>query len=464
VPSPPSASSLALGLDRFDPAAIRAFRFVDRSIDDNGRVRLVYALDKSHTFVETYDIPLEPGASVTSPQVEAALDLLHWTAGVSYYKAALPGQILLETGAPTPAVAALLDALYSEGLGELAYKNAVPIPRPMFASLPGGAPPIAVATRGPRFLVPIGGGKDSVVGLEIVRASGCELCLFSMADELIGDAPPIRRTVEAAGLPRLMVRRTFDFGQMRRLAASGAVNGHIPITAVIASLALLSATINGFTAVVLSNERSASSGNVIYDGTEINHQFSKSLRAERLLRAAAAETSGVDVFSVLRQASELSIARAFARLPSYHDAFTSCNRMFHLDPSLRAASWCCDCEKCRFVFLMMAPFTRPEHLERIFGHAMLRDLSQYGGFVELADSYRTKPFECVGTREEVLVAIGQLATSPDWRDQPVVQRLAARLAPRGGELAALERDVLALSSEHFVPGTLTQSVRALLGS
>ena len=153
----------------------------------------------------------------------------------------------------------------------------------------------------------------------------------------------------------MLVRRGFDFEQMRALGAAGAINGHIPITAVIASLALLTAALNGFTAVVLSNERSASIGNVPYDGTEINHQFSKSLPAEKLLRAAAAETSGVEIFSVLRPASELAIARAFARLEQYHFVFTSCNRMFHLDPSLRATSWCGNCDKCRFVFLMLAP-------------------------------------------------------------------------------------------------------------
>ena len=134
--SHPTAGSPAAGLPAFDPAGVRAFRFIERSIDDAGHVRLVYGLDDSHTFVETYDIPVPPGASVASPNIEAGLDLLHWTAGVSYYKTALPGEIALETGTPTPAVAELLDALYSEGLGELAFKNEVPIPRPRFASRP----------------------------------------------------------------------------------------------------------------------------------------------------------------------------------------------------------------------------------------------------------------------------------------------------------------------------------------
>ena len=55
------------------------------------------------------------------------------------------------------------------------------------------------------MLVPVGGGKDSAVAIEIVRRSGLTSALFS-----IGDAPPIARTVAAAGLPWLMARRELD--------------------------------------------------------------------------------------------------------------------------------------------------------------------------------------------------------------------------------------------------------------
>ena len=46
-----------------------------------------------------------------------------------------------------------------------------------------------------RVPVPVGGGKDSAVALEIVRASGpAERALFSL-----GDAPPIARTAAGRG-------------------------------------------------------------------------------------------------------------------------------------------------------------------------------------------------------------------------------------------------------------------------
>ena len=448
----------------FVPAAFEAFRFVGRSIDARGRVRLEYALDDEVTFVEELDLPARVGAA-DRERTAGLLSLLHWVAGVSYFKTAAPAVVRCETGAPPPATAALLEALYSEGLGEFAYVNGLAgLPRPRFA--PGPAPrPAPGPRRGSpsaepaRVLVPVGGGKDSVVALEIVRRSGCELALFS-----VGDAGPIRRTAAVAGLPRLVARRRLDPG-LAALNQAGALNGHVPVTAIVACAALLTAALHGFDAVAMANERSASSGNLDWDGIEVNHQFSKGLAAERLLRAAAAEVGGgVDVFSVLRPASELAIARAFARLGPYHRAFTSCNAIFRLDPALRTASWCGDCPKCRFVYLVLAPFTAPEHLREVFGRDLLDDEAQFAGFALLTATGGNKPFECVGEEDESLAAIRLLAGDPRWSGHRVVRRLAADVLPRFAPGAGDPAAALALSEDHAVPAGLMGSVHALLGA
>src|SRR5580704_10360766 len=409
----------------FDPSAFRSFRFVSRELDARGHVTLRYALDEEIHFVEELDLPVEARVrEVDLGRVEGLLSLLHWVAGVSYFKTALPASVSCETGAPPPAAAALLEALYSEGLAELAYTNGLPgLPRPSFPTAAPGAPlqPPAQARAEAedasplgRVLVPIGGGKDSAVALEIVRRSGAELALFSL-----GDAAPIARTVEVAGLPRLLARRTLDPG-LAALNDAGAINGHIPITAIVSCVALLSAALNGFDAVAMANERSASAGNLDWDGVEVNHQFSKGLRAERLLSAAAAEAGGPRLFSVLRPASELAIARAFARMQRYHAAFTSCNAIFRIDPALRAASWCCECPKCRFVFLALAPFSEPAHLREVFGRDLLDEDDQFDGFALLTATGGHKPFECVGEEEESLAAIRLLAADPRWREHRLI--------------------------------------------
>jgi UDP-N-acetyl-alpha-D-muramoyl-L-alanyl-L-glutamate epimerase len=485
----------------FDPTAFERFRFVARDLDARGHVTLRYALDEEVSFVEQLALPIAaPLDARARERVDGLLALLHWVAGVSYFKTALPPRVSCEAGEPGPAASALLEALYSEGLAELAYTNGLPaLPRPRFASRRGSAHPPGSAGHAPieRVLVPVGGGKDSAVALEVVRRSGCELALFSL-----GDARPIARTVAAAGLARLLARRRLD-PALGELNAAGAINGHVPVTAIVSCAALLTAALNGFDAVAMANERSASAGSVVWDGVEVNHQFSKGLRAERLLAAAAAEAMDDPprVFSVLRPASELAIARAFARMERYHDAFTSCNAIFRSDPALRANSWCCDCPKCRFVFLALAPFCEPAHLREVFGRDLLEDDSQFEGFALLAASGGHKPFECVGEERESLAAIGLLADDPRWSAHSVVRRLAAEVlrehAPAVGAAGSAADDsgladdaqsaaasaaddsgladdvqraapdpdgVLALADDHEVPPVFLRAVREILGA
>ncbi len=443
--------------ESFDPSTFETFRFLSREIDAQGRVTLRYGFDDELEFAERFELP--PGTRVSDEdreRVEGILALLHWTAGVSYYKAAVPPAVECEP--VPPAVAKLLEALYSEGLGEFAFTNELDaLPQPAF---PAGETATAgpPARRDARVLVPIGGGKDSAVALEIVRSSGRELALFS-----VGDAGPIARTAAVAGLPHLVVRRKLDplLGELNR---AGALNGHVPITAIVSCVAILTASLHGFDAVAMANERSASTGNVSWGGIDVNHQFSKSIRAERLMRAALAELGvGVDWFSILRPASELAIARAFTGLTAYHQAFSSCNTNFRLDGSVPAQRWCCDCPKCRFVFLVMAPFCEPAQMREIFGRDMLEDESQFEGFALLTATGGLKPFECVGEEEESRVAMRMLADDPRWRDHLVVRRLAAEVLPQ----FAAEEDpaaALALSDDHDVPPGLIPSVRALLGT
>ena len=441
----------------FDPKAFEVFRFVRRELDDAGHVRLGYALDDEIEFVEEFDLPV--GDSVEVRHVEGLLSLLHWVAGVSYFKTAVPPAISCETGEPPPATAELLEALYSEGLGEFAYTNSLPgLPRPSFPRAATGRAPRPEARSPARVLLAVGGGKDSAVAIEILRRSEVDTALFS-----VGDAPPIVRTAAVAGLPHLVAQRRID-PSLIALNRAGALNGHVPITAIVSCATLLTAALNGFDAVAIANERSASSGNVEWAGTTINHQFSKSARAESFLRAAVAELSpGLDFFSLLRPASELAIARAFARMEPYHGAFTSCNAVFRLDPEQRTSSWCGDCPKCRFVFLVLAPFTEPAHLREIFGRDLLDEGGQFEGFALLTATGGPKPFECVGEEQESLAAIHMLAQDPRWRDHRVVRRLAAEVLPLHPDVERVD-ELLALSDDHAVPEPLMAQVRAVLGS
>jgi hypothetical protein len=471
-----STGPTAPTISRFDPTSFKTFRFISRRLNGDGKVRLCYGLDALE-FEETFVIPRTGEQTFDPSTADALLDLLHWVAGVSYYKAAIPADISFEGAKPGPATIQLLTALYTEGLGEFAVVNDLAdLPRPGFqvavdsAGVEGSASlsPVRLRSADPstpagqpvtRLLVPVGGGKDSAVAIEIARASGLDVTLFS-----VGDAPPIRETARVSGYERLMATRTID-PLLLECNAAGALNGHIPITAIVSCVALLTAALNGQDAVILANERSASAGNLSWHGVEINHQFSKSRRAEQLLTDAVAEIPDVPhIFSVLRPASELSIARAFSRFEQYHPVFTSCNRVFQIDPEKRLTSWCCDCDKCRFVFLILAPFMTPEALTKIFGADLLNDAGQYEGFALLTATGGDKPFECVGEVEEVLAAIHLLANDPKWSNHPVVARLATEVLSAHLVTESSIQKQFALSDDHDVPDELTGAVRAVLGA
>ena len=141
-------------------------------------------------------------------------------------------------------------------------------------------------------------------------------------------------------------------------------------------------------------------------GVPVNHQYSKSLEFELLLRDLVhrAVDPGLEYGSALRPYSELAIARAFASMPAYHATFCSCNTVFRQNAGARDG-WCGHCPKCRFVGLMLAPFLEPDALAAIIGRDMFADPEQITGFAALM-SPDGKPFECVGERRESAAASG----------------------------------------------------------
>jgi hypothetical protein len=248
----------------------------------------------------------------------------------------------------------------------------------------------------------------------------------------------------ASGLPALAARRRLD-PRLFELNEAGALNGHIPVTAINSLIAVATAAWHGLGPVVMSNERSASDPNLIWNGHEINHQWSKGIEAEGLLRAAVTAHSGLTepYFSLLRSLSELHIAQLFARHDAYDDVVTSCNKAFKLhDPTAR---WCGDCPKCRFVFLAMAPAMDRARLIHIFGHDLFADPAQTPGFLELLGIDAHKPFECVGEVEESLVALSMLDD-----DAPVLVALRAAVPPSAWAEASRD-DVLTPGGPSYVP-------------
>ncbi|WP_376696907.1 hypothetical protein [Wenzhouxiangella sp. EGI_FJ10305] len=421
APDPvPPASSL-VGWQREDSLT---FRFGERRFDPaTGWIELAYELDGIE-LIERFWLPVNSPAAECSRALDAALDLLHWTAAISYWKAGCPPSIEFSRRCPDDWQAAWLARLYREGLAEFAWRNGLEQGR--WAHFPVSDETAAKAQHCSlprRSLVPMGGGKDSLVALERLRCRGEDLATVQ-----VGQAELIRQVADAAGTHHLRVERRVD-PKLAELNRQGAWNGHVPITAINAAVLVVLALVQGFDRIVFANERSADEP-TMHDaqGRPVNHQFSKSLEFESMLGEWVARyiTPDVAVFSMLRRDRELAVCREFAGLVRYHGVFSSCNRNFHLDGA-RTDRWCGQCPKCQFVFLALAPFMAPEALIEIFGANLLDDESRLSGFRELLAMDGAKPFECVGEAGEARAALAALARDPHWRDFAVVAGLAPLL-------------------------------------
>jgi len=420
-----------------------------------GVAELVYAFDDDPDLIERIRFPEPPELSAERrPAFDAALRMLHLIAGVSYYKAGLPPRIEVETGQLDDVTADLLDALYLHGLGEFAYRNGVDLrgkiafPRSSAHTLPASTFCLMERENASRVLVPIGGGKDSLVVVEALKAIGADATAV-----WVGASPLIAAVAARTGLPMLHIGRElspvlFDYNRM------GAWNGHIPVTAINSAILAYAAVLYGFNGIAFANERSASAATLEYAGGQVNHQWSKGWSFEQAfatwLHTHAA--GDLDYFSLLRPVSELAVTRAFARSgAAYFDAFSSCNRNFRIMGPKPADRWCGHCPKCHFVFLALAPFLPKPRLLQIFGGNLLDDESQAAGFDALIEYRNHKPFECVGEGAEARAAFAALAARPEWREDALVMRFREEILPQLDVSQLALESWLAASGEHGVP-------------
>jgi len=432
--------------------ASKTFSFLRRSFDPlSGTARLVYREDDGPELIEQLVFPYTPWPSDASRQLafERALDLLHLVAGVSYWKAGLAPVMEFPLGQPASEVAEFLTELYSQGLAEFSFMNQVDVAsRLSFATGAGHSPTPTDLLLPERALLAMGGGKDSLVALDMMRHSGLEVLPVC-----VGGSRLIRSTVSAANLPLLQIPRNIA-PELKLMNASGAWNGHVPVTAINSAILVCAALLYGYRYVIFANERSADEATLVSsNGKAVNHQYSKSSAFEHAwIHMVHTQISpDLDCFSLLRPFSELEIVRRFAALKEFHLVYSSCNRNFHLDGPSIAGRWCNNCPKCRFAALSLALFLSPAEVEQIMGEDLLDNTAQEEGLRELCTLGRDKPFECVGEAGESRAALAALANRPEWRNKFLVQKLAPEL---NGLMVPEMSTLLAPSRQHSIPPSI----------
>lgn len=429
----------------FHPASFTEFAFVATHLDaSHAQVSFDYELRGEgvlERFSETVRFtPARSAEDVDWPRVSGLITLLGAVLGLSYYKAAAPEKYVIEAPGMTKEGAEYLSHVVTHGLAEFAYRQELPEPvRPSIEVVGGYAPSWPAAshiTPEGDPLVPIGGGKDSVVTVELLAAARMHPVQFAVNPNEV-----IKRVGRIKGHPLISASRTID-PRLLELNAQGALNGHVPVTAMNSLIALVQARLVGFGPVVMSLEASASEPTLWWGEMPVNHQWSKSSEAEALLQDVVGPQAGLSAaayFSLLRPYSEMQIARYFSQLREYHPVINSCNRAFR--QGVDDARWCADCDKCRFIFLILSPFVPSSSLTRMFADNLLDNPTQIEGYRSLLGLHEHRPFECVGEQAESMVAMNWIAHQEEWKSKVVVRALRDEIPELGHSHPELEAQV-----------------------
>ena len=361
-------------------------------------VRYRFSIPGLRDFMPEWRFPLgEREVDLNDPILRSLIFSLGLVETISYYKTVCPERVVIKCGSLSAAQKDWWRKLYYNGLGEFLYRNGITVSRDRLVRFECNT----TTTDDPEVLhddknysgcfVPVGGGKDSVVSLELLK--GEDITTF-VVNENATATNVIEKCDHKKGV--YTVKRTLD-PQIIQMNAEGYMNGHIPISAVFAFSAVIAAYLTGIKYIALSNETSANESTV--PGTKVNHQYSKSYEFEEDFDEYIEGLTDSDIhyFSLLRPFTEAQIAAIFAdRGRDYFKVFRSCNR------GSKKGIWCCACPKCLFVYIIMSPFIEEQELISIFGEKLLDKESLDEDFRELVGLNENKPFECVGTRNEVI--------------------------------------------------------------
>jgi hypothetical protein len=372
----------------------------------SGNLKVVFnfSLAGKHDFHPAFTIPgrkffvrTMDETMLKLPEFDSLLFHIGMIELISYWKAACPPKVIVRQHSLDPEQICWWKKIYFNGLGEFFYTNGIDCSIDDFMEIESEGDnvekfPVQLSDS---VIVPIGGGKDSIVTLEMLRNE------FSVRPFILNPRGATLETVFTAKFGRndiIEVNRTID-PELLRLNELGFLNGHTPFSAMLAFYSLLVSWLSGIKHIALSNESSANESTVT--GLNVNHQYSKSYEFEKDFREYVATyiSEDFDYFSFLRPLNELQIACLFADHVRYYPVFKSCNVGSKTD------TWCGSCAKCLFAWIILSPFIPLNELVHIFGKNLYEDPLLIGFLKQLTGVDEVKPFECVGTIEEVNAAL-----------------------------------------------------------
>lgn len=332
---------------------------------------------------------------------------------MSYYKLTCSPKIIIKPMFIDSNQCSFFKKVLFNGLGEYFYKNSINLSYDEFLGISVESdkkynlPTFVDNYKG--NIIPIGGGKDSIVSMELLRNYHDYNKLFMLERNLYPENKAGYESIYKAGYNDssiVLFKNELDL-QLIELNKKGFLNGHIPISACISMASFILAYLNNKKYIVLSNEASANEGN--FEGLSVNHQYSKGYEYEADFQNYSRTYLHpyIFYFSLLRGWNEYEIVREFLKEKKYLSVFRSCNR------GTKENIWCNHCSKCLYVYIMLYPYLTDEEMKLVFDNDMLDDPSLEDTFLDLILPSRLKPFECVGTRLEINYALQMALKNKD---------------------------------------------------
>ena len=325
---------------------------------------------------------------------------------LSYWKATCSQKIIIKAGQIDKKQINWFKDLLINGMGQFFYENKIDFTKPDFVEIFSegkSAFKMGKVTKN-GILIPIGGGKDSAVTLELMKKFKKDVDCF-----VLNNNTNTQEMFEVSGYKHIILAERKIEDKLLQLNRKGYLNGHTPFVAYLSFLTVLVSILFNKKYIAFSNEDSSNEGNVKWLGHEINHQYSKTDDFEGKFRKYCADylVESLEYFSILRLMYEIQIARIFSYMKNYFPVFLSCNeaQKTYSGTKKKTGKWCGACSKCLFVYMILYPFLSKDDLLSIFNEDLFSKKELLPILKELIGEKPVKPFECVGTRKEALVAL-----------------------------------------------------------